>query len=111
MYAAEAGEQCAGGGGADAGELHQAFAAGVFAGGLGDGFVVLGNEYIESVGVGEQVADALVGVARYLQVLTDVAAQAGDFRGGTMPNSISGRAGGCRSRCVLRKSLAGCGAG
>ena len=80
VRAAEAGEQCAGGGGADAGELHQAFAARIFAGGQGDGAVVLGNQDIEPVGVREHVTNALVGVTRQVfEVGTDLAAQADHF--------------------------------
>ena len=55
---ADAGQQCAGGDRADAGALHQAFAARIFARRLGDEPVVLGDPCIELVGVGEQIADA-----------------------------------------------------
>ena len=43
MAVSDAGQECAGGDGADAGALHQTFAARVFACGLCDGLVVVGN--------------------------------------------------------------------
>lgn len=63
MSVADAGQECAGGDRADAGAFHQAFAARIFACGFGNGFVVVGNLSVESVGVSQQVADALVGIA------------------------------------------------
>ena len=60
--------------------FHQAAAGGIFARGFGNGFVVLGYLGVESVGVGQQVADALVGVAgQVFEMFSDVAAQAGNF--------------------------------
>jgi hypothetical protein len=41
--------------------LHELSASGVLAGGLGNGFVVFLNAFIEPVGVSQQVADTAVG--------------------------------------------------
>ncbi len=77
---AETGQEGAGSDRADAGSLHQATAARIFARRLGDGFVVVGNAHIELVGVRQEVADALVGIAgQIFEMGADVLAQAGDF--------------------------------
>ena len=51
MPVADAGQQRAGGNGADAGALHQAFASFIFARRTGNRFVVVGNAQIELIGV------------------------------------------------------------
>lgn len=80
VAAAEAGEKRTGGGGANAGQLHETFAARVFACGLGDAAVVVGDQGVKPVGVGEQVADAAIGVAgQVFQADADLAPQAGHF--------------------------------
>ena len=60
----DAGQQRAGGDRADTGTLHQALAARVFSGSLGDQFVVVGDPAVEPVGVREQITNTLVGIAR-----------------------------------------------
>ena len=74
MPAAHARQQRARGDRADAGELHQAFAACVVAGGLRDSAVVFGITFIQPVCVGEQIGYAAVGVTRQVfQVCADLA--------------------------------------
>ena len=77
---ADAGQHRAGGDRADAGALHQALAARIVARRLGDDAVVLGDPFIELVGMGQQV-DRCTGwlAGQVFQVGADVAAQAGDL--------------------------------
>ena len=80
VTATQAGHQGAGGGRADTGELHELPTALVLFGGLGNGFVVLVDAFIQSVSVYEQVADTAVGPAgEYFEVGADFPAQAFDF--------------------------------
>ena len=62
MAVADAGQQCAGGDGADAGLFHQSLAARVFARSLCDGSVVVGDARIELVGMRQEITDTLVGI-------------------------------------------------
>ena len=73
----EAGEQRTGGGGADAWQLHEALAARVLARCLGDGAVVVGDQCVQPIGVGEQVTDAAIGIAgQVFEVSANLAPQA-----------------------------------
>lgn len=60
MTNANAGQQGAGGGGADAGQLHQPAAAFVLPGVVADGAVVFGDTLIEPLSMGQQIANAAV---------------------------------------------------
>ncbi len=78
--AADTGQERTGADRANARAFHQALAARIVPGGLGDDAVVLLDPGIEPIGVGQQVADALVGVARQVfEMRADLTTQAGDF--------------------------------
>ena len=64
MANAQAGHQGAGGGQADAGELQKLPAALVLFGGLGDGFVVLVDAFVQPVCVPQQMTDTAVSTSR-----------------------------------------------
>jgi hypothetical protein len=62
------------------GQLHQALAARILARGLGNDPVVVRDPDFEGVGVGQQIADALINIAgQVFQAQDDVAAQVGDL--------------------------------
>lgn len=80
VSAAQTGDQSAGGGRADTGQLHQAPAALVLFGGLRNGQAVFLDTLIQPVCVNQQVADAAVGPAgEFLEMGADFPAQPFDF--------------------------------
>ncbi len=80
MSTAQACDQGTGRRKSDTGELHELPAALVLFGGLGNGFVLLVNAFVEPISVYEQVADTAVGPARQcFDVGADFPAHAFDF--------------------------------
>jgi hypothetical protein len=113
VAAADAGQEGAGGVGADARQFHQAFAARILAGRVANDPVVLGNPDVELSAWARRSPTHWIGVTRQIfqVVANERPAQAGDLLRQTMPNFRDQAAqpvvGG---RAFFDKAGAGCGA-